>query len=65
MSLIHVCWILLQGYLTDTSMETFLLLVKLHSRYDVKSKESYILKTEQFDKKNLEIFKNLFSLFQF
>ena len=52
MSLIHVCWIPLEGYLTDSSMETCLLLVKLHSSYDMKSKESYIPKTEQFDKKN-------------
>ena len=46
-------------------METCLLLVKLYSSYDMESKESYIPKTEQFDKKILEIFTNSFSLSQF
>ena len=60
----HVCETLLEGSLRDILVKKFWFEVKVQPSYDMKCKESSILKTENFDKNwNFrEIFKIFFAV---
>ena len=47
----YVCKTLLEGSLRDISVENILILIKVQPSYDRKCKESWILKTENCEKK--------------